>query len=519
MTFDTATDAERTESRQITIPFLIGSHARIQGERLAFADAGQSVSWAEFSGRIDSLANALVGLGVAPGDRVGLLATNSVWSYTIFFAIARAGAVAVPFSSLLAVDVLGRLGADAGLNMLFVSDDLRDLAQRAEGVLDCPIIHEAETDAMLERAPISLPLPRLNQPYSIIYSSGTTGEPKGIVHSHLARTWFGAELSNRFAIDRGSRVLLTTPPHSNGTHICLLPALYCGASTFAMRGFSVEQLCARVEQERITHIFMVPTQFQALVDSPLSGTADWSSITALITAGAPMDSTLRARVHSLFGDRLYELWGLTEGVGTIIAPAEMAQKPGSVGMTSPGSELRLIDPQGRDAGRGPGEIVGRSIMVMDRYFNRPEATAKVEWIAPDGTSYLRTGDIGEFDEDGYLYIRGREKDMIISGGFNIYPVDIEDLLKTHPAIGDAAVVGMPHPKWGETPVAWVVLREAVDANTLLAWANGALSRVQRLHELRIHTGDFPRNALGKVLKNDLRNRLSLPDQDRGKIDA
>lgn len=513
MTVDFALTAATTESRHITISSLISGHARTKPDRAAFADARHSLSWAEFGAQIEAVAGSLIARGVVPGDRVGLLASNSVWSYTVFLAIARAQAVAVPFSSLLAPQVLGRLAADAKLKLLFVSEDLRNQAEQAEILLTCPIVHEVDSTSLLGGPPIRQALPHLNQPFSIIYSSGTTGEPKGIVHSHLARTCFGAELANRFSVESDSRVLLTTPPYSNGTHLCLLPALYCGASTFAMHGFSVPKLCHLVEQEKITHIFMVPTQFQALVDSPLSGETDWSSISALITAGAPMDPTLRERVHQLFGARLYELWGLTEGVGTTITPAEMRRKPGSVGTARPGSELRLIDAHGQDAGRGPGEIVGRSIMVMDGYFNRPQATADVEWIAPDGTRFLRTGDIGEFDEEGYLYIRGREKDMIISGGFNIYPIDIEEVLRRHPCIADAAVVGMPHPKWGETPVAWVVLREDAEASDLLAWANEQLSRLQRLHQVTIHEGDFPRNALGKVLKNDLRDRLLLEAED------
>ena len=219
---------------------------------------------------------------------------------------------------------------------------------------------------------------------------------------------------------------------------------------------------------------------------------------------------LRERFVARAGPCLMELYGVTEGVGTTIKPLETLRKPGSVGLPAFGTELKIVADDGREVPNGEvGEIVGRTSAVMRGYHNRPEADRDATWWAPDGLPYLRTGDMGRLDADGYLYIVDRKKDMILSGGLNVYPSDIESIVQGHSAVRDASVVGLPHEKWGEVPVAFVVARKdsALDPDALLAWCNERLSKHQRLHRIVVVEGDLPRNALGKVLKNELRARL------------
>lgn len=499
--------------RQITLPSLIAAHGRVHGDKPLFIEGDATMTWRQFDRTTNRIANGLWRMGKRKGERIGLLAFNTIFAYCAFFGIVRAGAVAAPLSFLLAPDAILRLIEDAQIRLLFVGKGFEELAKAlAAQSGDLTLIHEDEADRLFARDSGDAPPihPSLDDPYNVIYSSGTTGVPKGIVHSHMARFWMANNMETAFRANASSKLIVTTPPFSNGTNICLLPALFHGATCILMRGFDPKAFCDIVARHRPTHAFMVPTQYQGIVDCPDAEHVDWSCFVALITGGAPMPKQLRQRVIEMAGERLFELWGLTEGVGTYIFPEEMAGHAGSVGRVPPGVDLRLIDQDGREAASGEaGEIVGRSPMVMDGYFNRDDANAEAQWVAADGTVYLRTGDIGQFDADGFLWIRGRSKDMIISGGLNVYPADIEAVLIEHPLVSDSTVFGIAHPKWGETPVGYYIAAPGGEtaAEEIREWANARLSKTQRLQELRPHTGDFPRNALGKVLKGQLAERF------------
>jgi long-chain acyl-CoA synthetase len=220
-----------------------------------------------------------------------------------------------------------------------------------------------------------------------------------------------------------------------------------------------------------------------------------------------MHVDLKLRVARDFDCQLTELYGLTEGIITTLDPEDVVSKTASVGKPIPGTDLRIVDEEGRECPTGEsGEICGWSRFVMSGYHNRPEATAEALWDDEQGRPWLRTGDIGRLDEDGYLYIVDRKKDMILSGGQNIYPADIEAVLKTHAAVFDCAVIGIPHEKWGETPLGLVVRRpghDEVDAQALRVWANGQLGKQQRLARVEFRD-DLPRNPNGKLLKRELR---------------
>ena len=226
-----------------------------------------------------------------------------------------------------------------------------------------------------------------------------------------------------------------------------------------------------------------------------------------------MPDEVKLRMQEVTVGSLYELWGLTEGVATIISPDELQVRPRSVGRPILGSDFRIIDLDGQDITfQGVGEIVGYSGALMSGYWNRPDANEEIQWLDSDGRQFIRTGDIGEFDTDGFLTLRGRAKDMIISGGLNVFPVDIELTLLTHSDVIDVAVVGVPHDKWGETPVAFVVLRpdSSLDKDSLRSWVNDILAKYQRVGDVVVADGELERNVMGKILKDKLVARYLSP---------
>jgi acyl-CoA synthetase (AMP-forming)/AMP-acid ligase II len=278
-----------------------------------------------------------------------------------------------------------------------------------------------------------------------------------------------------------------------------------------MHEFDLEHFYSILDSYRPTGAFLVPVQIQAILEHGRAETADFSCFVNILSGGAPLPEGTKKLVDRHIRFCFHELWGLTEGVATVISPQEIAtlearDRYGSVGRALPGIDLRLIDADDREiCGPGTGELVGRGALIMQGYLNRPELNEAIKWFDADGRLFIRTGDVAERDEDGFYYIRGRTKEMIISGGLNVYPVDIENVLAVHPDVLEAAVYGVPHPKWGETPVASVVPRESasVDADELRAWVNDQVSKHQRLAAVDVRGEPLPRNVSGKILKVQL----------------
>jgi long-chain acyl-CoA synthetase len=311
-------------------------------------------------------------------------------------------------------------------------------------------------------------------------------------------------------IDRYSVAICATPMFASGTWITLFPTMYRGGTVVLIPRFSPETFLHAVEQWRGTHCFLVPTQYIALLQQSELG-ADTRSLKVLVTAG----QTLLAVTHAALRERfptagIYEVYGMTEGFSTLAIPADAARgKRGSVGKPSFLEDIRIIDANGQELPSGEtGEIVAYGPGMMKGYYKRPDLTAAATWIGPGGRSYMRSGDLGRLDEDGFLYVSGRLKDMIKSGGFNIYAADIEQVLMQHSAVREVAVVGLPHKKWGETPVAVVLLKMLGSARSaeLMEWANQRLAKYQRLSEVIIQE-DLPRATYGKVQKAILREAL------------
>jgi acyl-CoA synthetase (AMP-forming)/AMP-acid ligase II len=342
--------------------------------------------------------------------------------------------------------------------------------------------------------------------FSIMYSSGTTGSPKGIVHTHFARQQFVLQVALSFRINCATVTIATTPLYSNGTWTTWLTTLFAGGTVVIMPKFDPREFLGLVQREGGTHAFMVPTQYVVTMAVPDFASYDLSPLKVLISMGSPLLQDTKLQILQRFPCDFIELWGLTEGPGTFLPPEMVKEKIDSVGVPLAGTDLRIIDNDGGELPPGAiGEIVGYCSTMMRGYHRQPEKTAEVIWRDERGRFYIRTGDVGRMDTDGYLYILDRKKDMIISGGQNVFPIDIEAVLSRHPDVREAAVIGVPHAKWGETPLALVVRQpqSTVTADELRAWANPQLATYQRLSAVEFRE-TLPRNQLGKLLKRELR---------------
>jgi acyl-CoA synthetase (AMP-forming)/AMP-acid ligase II len=338
-----------------------------------------------------------------------------------------------------------------------------------------------------------------------MYSSGTTGVPKGIVHSHAARrASYAGSRAGYFG--RDSVNVIATPFYSNTTCVTWFIATATGGVNVLVGKFSADAFLLAVEANRATHAMLVPVQYDRILDAARFPTSDLSSLRYLFSTSAPLRAETKRCILDRIPAELVEIYGLTEGGPvTVLEARRHPDKLASVGKASPGVDVRVVDEAGVSVPPGQaGEVIGRSPNMMDGYLNRADDTDAM-LLRADGLLFFKTGDLGRFDEDGFLYLLDRKKDVIISGGFNVYATDLEAVLLGHPAVAEATVIGVPSDRWGETPLAFVVLRPGVVATVeqLLAFANERLGKVQRLSAVEIRD-DLPKNAIGKILKRELR---------------
>jgi long-chain acyl-CoA synthetase len=347
-------------------------------------------------------------------------------------------------------------------------------------------------------------------PFNVIYSSGTTGTPKGIVQPYGMR-WAHVARAESYGYDADAVALVATSLCSNTTLVSVFPCLAKGGCVVLTEGrFDPASYLRLAESTRATHAMLVPVQYQRLLAHPDFGRHDLSAFRMKFCTSAPFAAALKADVLARWPGGLVEYYGMTEGGGTCILEAhDFPDKLATVGKPAEGHDIRLIDEEGAEVAAGEiGEVVGRSGSMMTAYHNQPGKTREAEWYDAQGQRFIRTGDVGRFDADGFLTLMDRRKDMVISGGFNIYPSDLEAVLRQHPGVADAAVVGVPSAEWGETPVAFVVpTPDAPEADVLRAWANERLGKTQRLAGIRF-LAELPRSDIGKVLKRELRDRYA-----------
>jgi acyl-CoA synthetase (AMP-forming)/AMP-acid ligase II len=300
--------------------------------------------------------------------------------------------------------------------------------------------------------------------------------------------------------------------YSNIMWVSMLATILQGGTIVVLPAFSAAGLLSEIERRRVTHGALVPVQLQRLLEYPGLATHDLRSLQTIMCCGSPLPPAIKRGARDALGCELIELYGLTEGIVTTLAPEDFDRKLESVGKPIPGQLLEILADDDRIAPAGvAGEIVGCGRLAMEGYHHRPEATAEATWIDAAGRRWLRTGDIGRLDAEGFLTIVDRKKDMILSGGQNVYPADIEMVMRTHPAVADVAVIGVPSARWGETPLAVVVLRTdagtGVAAGELIDWTNARVGKQQRISGVEFRDM-LPRNPNGKVLKRELRTEIT-----------
>lgn len=500
---------------------LLARHARFRPEHLAVVCGARRLTFAQHYAAVNRLSNALLGLGLEKGDKVAIILPNCVELLEAYRACAQLGLVSVPLSPLLRGPGLVTLLRDsetsaviAGATMIDALDEARTQlssidaanyilvgAPDARGYRDYAAFTAAASDQAPPRADI-----RDDDIYNIIYSSGTTGDPKGIIHTHYVRALYCTMFASQFRFTPESVALHAGSLVFNGAFVTMLAAWYLGCTFVLQEKFDAAGFIDAVERERVTHVMMVPSQIVAVMNASNFTGSKLQSLRMLCSVGAPWHREHKEKLLPLLPDSLYELYGLTEGFITVLDSKDFARKIDSVGTPIPFGEMRIVGDDGRDLGAGEvGEIVGRSPLMMPGYYKRPDLTAQA---IKEG--WLFTGDVGMADADGFLHLVDRKKDMIISGGVNVFPKDIEEVAVQHDAVREVAVFGVPNDKWGESPLAAVVLKsgQLVTGDELRAWINARVSaRYQQVCDV-VLVEDLPRSTAGKTLKRVLREQYA-----------
>jgi acyl-CoA synthetase (AMP-forming)/AMP-acid ligase II len=481
-------------------------------DHLALILGEHSITHDELARLKDQVAAALYRDGLRSGDVVAICASTSLAYAVTFLGCVHCGVVVAPLAPSSTAEHLQAMLDNAEARLLFTDAETVERLPAAHPRLPRIALDDSEAgrswQSWLERDhPAPKVEPQADWPFNLIYSSGTTGVPKGILQPFGMR-WTQIERARDNGYGPDTICLNSTPLYSNTTLVSLIPALALGGTVVLMKKFDVRQYLELAQRHRVTHTMLVPVQYQRLMDFADFDRYDLSHFQAKFCTSAPFRAELKRDILRRWPGTLIEYYGMTEGGGRTELHCHLyPEKLHTVGRPAKGHDIRLIDEQGRQVAAGEsGEVVGSSGAMMKGYHRMPDKTREVEWFDPTGKRFIRTGDVGRFDEEGFLILGDRKKDMIISGGFNVYPVDIESVLMQHPAVKECAVVGVSSRSWGETPVAFVVKRvdaPDIDAESLMRWVNDRVGKVQRLSAL-VWSGALPRSEIGKVLKRELR---------------
>jgi len=495
--------------------------------RIGARDSKRALSYAQWDERASRLANALLGLGLVKGDRVALLAYNAVEWLEIYVALARAGLVAVPINFRLVGPEIAYIVEHCEARAFIVQDDLRAVVEGIRPSLPvdagCYVLFGAEPgagwrgyEALISGAAAGAPdvVVRPEDLFALMYTSGTTGRPKGAMRNHEGNALLAFATALEFELSSRDTGLLVMP-------LCHANSLYFSA-TFIMLGatcvvddrksFDPEALLATLAQQRITFTSLVPTHYIMMLGLPPAVKAryDLSAVGKLLISSAPARKDTKLAIMQLFPNgKLFELYGSTEaGWVTILRPGEQIERLGSVGREWAGSgAIRLIDVDGKEVPDGEiGELYSRTAYVFSGYWKNPEKTA-----AAFRGQWCSVGDMARRDADGFIHLVERKSNMIISGGENVYPSEVENALGAHPKVQEVAVIGVPHEKWGEAVLAVIVLRanEQVSEAELLDWCRERMAGYKRPRSIVfIEEAEMPRTATGKILHRVLRDRLA-----------
>jgi fatty-acyl-CoA synthase len=500
---------------------LIERNAAFVPDKIALRFAGAALSYADFTSRIADAARALKSnLGIGRGDRIAILAANHPDYLILLYACARLGAMLVPLNWRLAVPEQMFILADASVKALVVEESFA-------GVV--PPLREALPDVRLvglDFAPVAgtclgellgsatgdgrNPHVDMSSPLLVVYTSGTTGRPKGAVLRQEALLWNGVMSQHMHDLATTDHVLTVLPMfHVGGLNIQTTPALHLGATVTIHARFAPDATLDAIENDRPTLIVLVPATIQALIEHPRWTTADLSSLRAVTTGSTQVPQVLVDAV-SARGIPVLQVYGSTETcpIAVYTRIGGDLSRSGSTGLPGLLCEARIVDGAGRAAPHGqPGEVIIRGPHVFFEYWGNEAATREA---LRDGWYY--SGDIGTRDADGYFFIHDRKKNMIISGGENIYPAEVERVLRTHPAVAECAVIGRHDARWQEVPVAFVVCRARVEADALKQHVAGELARFKVPRDI-MFVDTLPRNALGKVQHFRLKEQLNAESAD------
>lgn len=504
--------------------------AQISADSEAFVEfeRGRRFSFEQLNQRCNRIANALVQRGVKPGERVATLLKNGIEFIETYYAVAKIGAVLVPVNWRLVAKEISYILTDAGATALLYDTDFDATVSQLQGSDALSIGSyirvnatgsETELPAFAEDYDLATGAATNDEPeigaydddlIFIMYTSGTTGHPKGVMHSHRCMLW--AELTSLTTSDmRGEdRFLLPMPMFHVGALVPASQLVHRGATGVIMRDIDMEGMFKAIEQENVTITMSVPALLQFMLVAPQREQCDMSSIRWIATGASPVPVSLIEQYEDI-GIDIYQAYGLTEscGPGTLLLPADGKSKVGSCGKPQMHTEAKVVTDAGNEVTPGSGEV-GELILagphMMLGYWNKPEATAEA---LKDG--WLYTGDLCTVDEDGFITICDRKKDMVISGGENIYPAELENVLAGSPEVQEAAVIGLKSEKWGETPLAIIVAAPGTSptSDSIKAYCKENLAgyKVPQLFEF---VGTLPRNASGKLLKPQLREQFPGP---------
>ncbi len=512
----------------MNVAHLLDWSARRHGDRTAFVAGDREFTFHEVDDRSNRLAAALIELGVAKRDRVGVLVSNRPEYLEAEFAIAKAGAVRVPMLiSLTPAEVRGAI-EHTGISAVVASDDSVDtLRQALEGLdrtvevivigAEAPNAHAYE-DLIAGSAPVGLPDLVEDDLYAIRVTGGTTGAPKAVAMSHRCMVSVINNMLLNWPV-AADDVVLSVHPLSHASGMISYPFWARGAKNVIRPafGFDAEAFLEDVERHRVTAVFLIPTVLNYLLDSPALETTDHSSLRSVIYGGAPIPLARLRQALDLFGPVFIQIYGTTEAPNALttllphehliaedeeVADDDVPARLSSAGREVLNVEVRVVLPDGRRAAAGEvGEVISRGPHTMDGYWGNDELTAQ---RLRDG--WVHTGDMGKFDEDGYLYIVDRKDDMVITGGFNVWPAEVEGAICEHPAVRETAVFGVEHDRWGEAVAAAVVLRpgEALDQEELTAFLGERLARYKVPKCVVFRSEPIPKSAVGKNLRRKAR---------------
>jgi long-chain acyl-CoA synthetase len=481
---------------------LVAAHAALQPEVVAVALGERVLTYAELDLLTDRLAAALQRDGLGKGDVIAISAGASLEYIALILAASRTGVVVAPLATWLKLEGLCGLVQDTGARLLFTDDAALAAASGARAVM-LDDLQRWMAPPLARPKPVQI-LPE--DAHCLMYSSGATGAPKGVVQTYQHR-W---RLLTVIGATHRESYLVSTPLYSSVTTFAWAKPMAVGGTAVLMAKFDALEFLKLAERWRITNAVLVPVQCQRILAHPDFDRFDLSAFRSKVMLAAPSTPELKAEMLRRWPGGLTDIYAMSEGgVASYLDAAAYPDKLHTVGKPQPGVTLKVIDDDGNELEPGAiGELVGRSKTMMQGYHNRPEATDRAFWRDAEGKPYVRSGDLGRIDPDGFVELLGRKKDVIISGGQNIYPRDLEAALERHPAVQDVAVVGRKSARWGEEPVAFVTLNPgwSTDAQELYDWLGARLGRLQQPAEVII-LEELPMSPVGKVLKGELRARL------------